>query len=126
MIRARVFAIASGYENYDDHDALRCSVNTYPVNCTNPCPSGGVFDSLNCYLWTVPGVNQFVWEENMYYEASSNPNNRCPNVAFNSLNNTAMQPWFDNHSCVVVLGPVPNQLPFLWDHSYYRTPVCRP
>ncbi len=111
----------------DDKDALRCSRNTYTTApCTNPCPSGGVYDGANCYMWTVLGVNRFLWNENMYYQASTNPNNRCPNIAFNTLNNTTFQPWFDNASCVVRLATGGNQLPFLWGDSYYLSPVCRP
>ena len=124
-MRAAYFDDQRTLEN-DDKDALRCSVNTYPVNCTQPCPSGGVYDGANCYLWTVLGVNRFLYEENMYYQASANPNNRCPQIAFNSLNNTTFQPWFDNASCVVRLSTRGNQVPFLWADSYYLTPVCRP
>lgn len=111
----------------DDRDALDCSENTYaPAPCTTPCPTGGVYDSANCYMWTVLGVNRFLWNENMYYQASTNPNNRCPNIAFNSLNNSASQPWFDSNQCVVRLSTGGNQIPFLWADSYYLTPVCRP
>lgn len=111
----------------DDKDALRCSRNTYTTApCINPCPTGGVYDSNSCYMWTVPGVNRFLWNENMYYQASTNPNNRCPTIAFNTLNNTTFQPWFDNASCVVRLATGGNQLPFLWGNSYYLSPVCRP
>ncbi len=111
----------------DDRDALRCSVSTYPAAaCTNPCPSGGVYDGVNCYMWTVLGVTPFIWQENMYYTASTNPSNRCPATAFNTLNNTGSQPWYDSANCVVVLAPGGNQLPIIAGSSYYLTPVCRP
>ncbi len=120
------FANALTLEN-DDKDALLCSVAKYPVNCTNPCPSGGVYDGANCYMWTrPPGTTPFIWDENMYHAAVVHPNGPCPYLAWNNLNGTNVQPQFDSANCVLWLGPEPNQLPFIWSNNYYLSPICRP
>ena len=112
----------------DDKDALLCAVGEYPVNCTQPCPAGGVYDSQNCYMWTAPpGTVPFLFDENMYHQPVSNhPNGPCPYLAYNHLSNTSIQPGFDTQNCLLWMGPEPNQLPFIWSNNYYLTPICRP
>lgn len=102
----------------DDRDALRCSVNTFPINCTNPCPTGGVYDGANCYMWSVPGNEAFVYNGNFYYKPVWHPLGPCPNVVWDMVNNTSIQPWFDGANCYIgSAGGGPN--PFFFDGNYY-------
>lgn len=116
-MRADYFDNARSIEN-DDEDALRCSVNTFPVACTNPCPSGGVYDGANCYMWSVPGNEAFVWNGGFYYKPVWHPNGPCPNAVWDMFNNTSIQPVFDGANCYIgSAGGGPN--PFLLGGNYY-------
>ncbi len=102
----------------DDEDALLCSVGNYPVNCTNPCPAGGVYDGGNCYMWSVPGNAPFIANGNFYYGAVWHPNGPCPHPVLDLMNNVAIQPTFDGNACVIAsTNGGPN--PFIWNNNYY-------
>jgi hypothetical protein len=116
-MRATYFDNARSIEN-DDEDALRCSVSTYPENCTNPCPSGGVYDGANCYMWSVPGNSPFVYNGNFYYKPVWHPAGSCPHAVWDNFNNTSIQPSFDGANCFIAsANGGPN--PFIWNNNYY-------
>ena len=102
----------------DDKDALRCSEDTFPPTCTNPCPSGGVYDGANCYMWSVPGNEAFVFNGNFYHKPVWHPSGSCPHLVWDMLNNVSIQPTFDGANCYIgSAGGGPN--PFLFDNNYY-------
>ncbi len=116
-MRATYFDNARSIEN-DDEDALRCSVDTFPENCTNPCPTGGVYDGANCYMWSVPGNGAFVWNGAFYYKPVWHPNGPCPHQVWDMFNNTSITPWFDGANCYIgSANGGPN--PFVWQGNYY-------
>ncbi len=116
-MRATYFDNERSIEN-DDEDALRCSVDKFPVACTNPCPSGGVYDGANCYMWSVPGNTAFVYNGAFYYKPLWHPSGACPNAVWDMFNNTSIQPFFDGANCYIAsAGGGPS--PFLYDNNYY-------
>ncbi len=116
-MRSTYFDNARSIED-DDEDALRCSVNTYAEICNNPCPSGGVYDGANCYMWSVPGNSAFIWNGGFYYKPVWHPSGPCPHAVWDMLNNTSIQPWFDGANCYIgSANGGPN--PFIWSNNYY-------
>jgi hypothetical protein len=96
------------------------------LTCANKCPFGGTFDGANCYMFTWPGVEPFIWQGNAYYKHVWHPNGACPHVAYNVINGTNVTPSDDGANCVVFLSPGNGQQAFLYANNYYLTPVCTP
>jgi len=79
-------------------------------DCANPCPHGGMYDSVHCYLGTPPaGTTPFIWGGNYYYTPIGA--NTCPMTGS----------WFDGANCYV--GDAPDHLdPFIWSGNWYYHP----
>ncbi len=90
-------------------------------NCLNPCPTGGVFDGANCYMWSVPGNAPFVWQGGLYYQPVWHPNGSCPHPGYDNWNNISYPATFDGANCYLGnFGPNP----FVWGGNYYLARAC--
>lgn len=90
-------------------------------SCLNPCPTGGVFDGANCYMWSVPGNDPFIWQGGLYYQPVWHPNGLCPHQGYDNWNNIGYTASYDGANCYFGnFGPNP----FLWNGNYYLTRAC--
>jgi len=77
--------------------------------CDNPCPFGGMYNSVHCYVGSPPaGTKAFIWGGNYYYTPLV-PNS-CPRT--NS--------YYDGANCLV---SVAEGDPFIWSNNWYYHPV---
>lgn len=92
--------------------------------CPNPCPTGGVFDGANCYMYGVPGNVPFLWAGNFYYgKVNDHPGSPCPHTVYDMLNGTSIAPGFDTANCYIASSNGgPN--PFIWHGNYYISRSC--
>jgi hypothetical protein len=89
------------------------------------CPYAGTFDGANCYLFSWPGVEEFVWSNNWYYKPVWHPNGSCPHKVYNNWTGQWVQPTYDGANCYIGSAAA-GQNAFVWGNNYYQTPVCTP
>ncbi|HXU46075.1 MAG TPA: serine protease [Thermoanaerobaculia bacterium] len=90
--------------------------------CTNPCPTGGVYDGANCYMWSVPGNAPFIWQGGLYYQPLWHPNGPCPHPGPNNWSLVNYPATFDGANCYFGnFGPNP----FIWGGNYYLAAACQ-
>jgi len=82
-------------------------------SCNNPCPHGGMYDSVHCFVGKAPrGTSPFIWSatsKNYYYTP----------IGFNTCPRTGSS--FDGANCKV--GDAPDHLdPFIWNGGWYYHP----
>ena len=86
------------------------ALDWFSGDCANPCPHGGMYDSVHCYVGTPPaGTTPFIWGGNYYYTPIGT--SFCPMSGS----------WYDGANCYV--GDAPDDLdPFIWSGNWYYHP----
>ncbi len=90
--------------------------------CQDPCPNGGVYDGANCYMWSVPGNDPFIWNGGLYYKPVWHPGGSCPHAGEDNWNQVSYPANYDGANCYLGhFGPNP----FIWGGNYYLAAACQ-
>lgn len=117
-----VFDFAAGVDSF--HNSTFYMAKVRNAICTNPCPTGGVYDGANCFMYAVPGNVPFIWGGNFYYgRVDDHPGSPCPHMVHDHLTNTWRPASFDGANCYIAsANGGPN--PFIWSNNYYISRAC--